>query len=120
MPQIYIYAFIAAGIFAAGFGSGFTLENRLKGTELAELKATVASDKEKAANAALSDIKATSAAIHEAAIQYGDSTRNLETKLNAVRKDLKAIPRLPSDCVPGPARLLNINAAIDSANAAIR
>jgi hypothetical protein len=120
MPQIYIYALIVAGIFAGGFGSGFMLENRLKGTELAELKATIATDKENAANAALSDLRATSAAIHEAAINYTDSSRNLEIKLNAVRKDLKSIPRLPADCVPGPARLLNINSAISAANAAIR
>lgn len=120
MPRLYIEILAVVAIFVAGFGSGFTLENRLKGTELAELKTTIATDKENAANAALSDLKATSAAIHEAAINYTDSSRNLEIKLNAVRKDLKSIPRLPADCVPGPARLLNINSAISAANAAVR
>jgi hypothetical protein len=116
MPQTYVYLLIAAGIFATGFGSGFELERRLKNAELAELKATVASDKEKAANAALSDLRATSTAIHEAAVQYGDSSRNLEIKLNAVRKDLRNIPRLPADCKPGSERLLNIRNAINAAN----
>jgi hypothetical protein len=116
MPQTYVYLLIAAGIFATGFGSGFELERRLKNADIAELKATIASDKERAANAALSDLRATSAAIHEAAVQYGDSSRNLEVKLNAVRKDLKNIPRLPADCIPGADRLLLINRAIQSAN----
>ncbi len=118
MPQIYVYMLIAAGIFATGFGSGFELERRLKNTELAELKTTIASDKEKAANAALSDLKATSAAIHEAAVNYTDTSHNLEIKLNGIRKDLKSIPRLPVDCVPGPERLLRINQAITAAGEA--
>lgn len=117
MPQIYIYLLIAAGIFTAGFGSGFGLENRLKSADIAELKATQATEKEKAASAALSDLKATSAAIHEAAVNYTDSTKTLEGKINAVRNDIKNIPRLPPDCVPGPLRLRSINTALDAANA---
>lgn len=115
MPQTYIYLLIAAGLLATGFGSGFALERRLKNADIAELKTAIASDKEKAANAALSDLRATSAAIHEAAVNYTDTSRNLEIKLNAVRKELKNIPRLPADCVPGPDRLLRINQAIVAA-----
>jgi hypothetical protein len=107
---------IAAGLLTAGFGSGFALENRLKSTELAELKTTIATDKEKATNAALSDLKATSDAIHEAAIKYTDSSHNLGVKLDVIRKDLKNIPKLGPDCKPGPGRLLIIRNAINAAN----
>lgn len=108
----------AAVIFAAGFGSGFGLEAKLKGTEIAEIKAANAKADADASKAALKDLETASAAIKTAATNYQTTQSNLGSKLDLIRKDIKNVKPLPADCRPDDLRMRKLSDAIDTANKA--
>lgn len=110
---------LAAALAAViGAGGGWIANGWRLNAQIAETKAQIATDKAAQSDAALQDIKADSAAIHNAATQYAAIASALAPKLTALTKELKNAPPLPPGCKPDAYRVRNLEAAIDAANEA--
>lgn len=110
---------IVAGALALGFGGGWTAQGwRLK-TEIAEAKAARATEDAAASNAALTTLKTDAEAIHKAAGQLAQIEIDIGPQFAAIKREIKNAKPLPVGCAPDAVRVRNLDAAIDTANAAI-
>ncbi|MES2787661.1 MAG: hypothetical protein V4684_19500 [Pseudomonadota bacterium] len=115
---------LLAGLAVAsvvGFGGGWTANGWRLGAELSDIKTVHAQQVAKAAGEAVTTMKADAVAIHTAAEEFATLQSTLGPKFDALKNEVrnaKAATPLPTGCLPDDARVRNLNAAIDAANAA--
>ncbi len=110
---------VLLGAAAIAFGAGAGVTASIKNGEIARLELRQAKGQIDQRDAALRDIAAASASIKTAAKNYQDDKTSLNTKLDAIRKDMKNAKPLPAGCLLDAERLRYINAAVDAANEAV-
>lgn len=112
---------LAAGAvltLAVGFAGGWLVNGWRLESGLSELRAQHAEKIATQAKAALTTLQADAAAIHIAAGQLATIETTLGPKIDALKKEIRNAKPLPAGCLPDPARVRNLDAAIDAANAA--
>ena len=109
---------IAAALAGAGF-VGWHVKGWQADATIAQIKAEHAKERETAATAALTSLKADADAITKAAGEYAAIVSPLAPKIAALTKELRNAKPLPVGCVPDPVRVRNLDAAIDAANQSI-
>lgn len=108
----------AALVLALGFAGGWLVNGWRLNSDLAELRAQHAEQIATQAKAAVTTMQADAAAIHIAAGQLVTIETTLGPKIDALKKEIRNAKPLPAGCLPDPARVRNLDAAIDAANAA--
>ena len=107
-------ALLAACIFAAGWAAnGWRKDAEIDRMKTASAQADLAS-----ANQALGDLRVAGATIREKADEFAGIQTTLGAKLDAIRKDLKNVPKLPADCRPDAGRVRFMSDAVDAAKQA--
>lgn len=117
-----VYLVAAAGIFVAGFGTGWTVNGWRLGHEVDQLKIDQADTRAKAAENAVADLIITTQNINKAADEYIKLKDATTGQLNQLRKELKdyaAKTPLPTDCHPDDVRMRKLSDAVTNANAAL-
>lgn len=108
----------AALVLVVGFAGGWLVNGWRLGSDLAELRAQHAEKIATQAQATVTTMQADAAAIHMAAGQLVAIETTLGPRIDALKKEIRNAKPLPAGCLPDPARVRNLDAAIDAANAA--
>lgn len=121
MNPLAAKALAAAAALGLAFGTGWVVNGWRLGTELAEAKASRASEMAKDAQTALADYKVAAETIHKAATGAQLDLASVTAQLATIRKAQKNAPPppLPTDCKPGAVRLRNLAETAAAADAAI-
>jgi arylsulfatase A-like enzyme len=110
---------VAAVVLAAGtFAAGWAVNGWRKDAEIAQMKESRATSDLASANQALTDLREAGATIREKADEFRGIRLTLDTKLDAIRKDIKNATPLPADCRPDDQRLRNLTDAVSAAKQA--
>ena len=109
---------VLVGLLLAG-AAGWVANGWRHGAELADLKRAHAEFRATLSETALADVQADAATIRRAATEFATIQSTLAPRMTALTKELRNAPKLPADCVPGPERVRNLDAAIDAANKSI-
>lgn len=111
-------AVAALALGACLFAAGWTANGWRKDAEIAELTVARAQADLASANQALGDLRTASTTIREKADEFAGIQTTLGAKLDAIRKDLKNAPKLPTDCRPDAGRVRLMSDAVDAAKQA--
>lgn len=110
--------FLGAGVLGAALsGSGvWYLQGLRSDAAIERLKAEYAGEKATAASTALLDLEGSIKRIADSALASADDITALNTRLTAIRKELKNVKPLPVDCKPDTDRVRHLESAIDATN----
>jgi len=118
--RVYFIVGAVIVLTASSFYAGWKLNGWRLGVKVVELEKELETTRADANQLAFDDLYKATTDMKNAALEYTQSSNNLTTQINVIRKDIKAYAKtnpLPADCKPDARRVQSLTDAISKANA---